>query len=59
MELLRDPSVGVGRRDQLERNVEGCKDAIQHSQQLIASIDSALQGFMLVYIYFLNIEHNL
>ena len=38
MELLRDPSVGVGRRDQLEMNVEGCKDAIKQSQQLIEVI---------------------
>ena len=43
-EQLKDPSISMGRRGQLERSVKLWKHAIQSSQELIVSFDSALQG---------------
>ena len=43
IESLKDPSLSEEKRDQLKRNVKGWKGYIQKYQELIVSINSALE----------------
>ena len=44
LESLKDPSISEGRREELERDVKGWKEAIQRRQAAIESCDSQLRG---------------
>ena len=44
LESLKDPSISEGRREELERQVKGRKEAIQRHQTAIESFDSQLRG---------------